>query len=60
VAFTISASASVGNRTVTVVTNGGTSNGVNFSVSAPSKPFNQTQTERLFGTWVFSYTIIST
>ena len=59
VAFTISASASPGNRTVTVATNGGTSNGINFSVSAPSKSFNQTQTERLFGTWVFSYTIIT-
>jgi len=58
--FTIDATATAGNRSVTVVTSGGTSNALDFSVNATSKPFNQTQTERLFGTWMFSYTIAST
>jgi hypothetical protein len=58
--FTISSSASTGNRTVTASTTAGASNAVNFSINAPvSKPFNQLQTERLLGTWRFTYTIIS-
>jgi hypothetical protein len=58
--FTIAASAATGNRSVTVTTAGGTSNSVSFGVSAPSSgSFNQTQTQRLYGTWTFSYTIVS-
>src|SRR5439155_1107087 len=57
--LTIASNAAVGARTVTVMTSGGTSNGLTFNVVG-AKSFNQTQTERLFGTWQFTYTILST
>ena len=59
VAFSISTAATLGARSVVVITPAGTSNAVSFSVTAPpsTKPFNQTQTERLFGTWRFAYSI---
>ena len=38
-----------------VTTSAGSSNGITFTITAPST--NQTQTQRLFGTWLFSYTI---
>jgi hypothetical protein len=62
ISLTIDAAASPGNRTIAVTTSGGTSDGLTFNVLAAtaSKPFNQTQTERLTGTWNFSWTISST
>jgi IPT/TIG domain len=59
--FSIASGAALGARTVTVSTAAGASNGTTFSVTATTtKSFNQTQTERLFGTWLFSYKLVST
>jgi YVTN family beta-propeller protein len=54
--FSIDSTAASGDRSVNVMTAGGVSNAVTFTVATTS---SQAQVQKLVGTWVFTYTIAS-